>query len=157
MQDLSSDLYASPKILKNTRNCPGLPPELADFGAERPIKWHQKRASRTRGDRLLRCPLGPITGTVLGMKPFSMPELPPVLTDMQRRISEFMGSHSATDLQGPLRQALESALQRMDLVTREEFAQQQRLLALAEEKIAALEAMLAEQADARSSERSRST
>ena len=72
------------------------------------------------------------------MKPFSMPELPPVLTDMQRRISEFMGSHSATDLQGPLRQALESALQRMDLVTREEFAQQQRLLALAEEKIAAL-------------------
>lgn len=83
------------------------------------------------------------------MKPFSMPELPPVLTDMQRRISEFMGSHSATDLQGPLRQALESALQRMDLVTREEFAQQQRLLALAEEKIAALEALLAQQAAAR--------
>jgi len=91
------------------------------------------------------------------MKPFSMPELPPALADMQRRITEFMGSHSATDLQGPMRQALESALQRMDLVTREEFAQQQRLLALAEEKIAALEAMLAQQADARSNERSRST
>jgi BMFP domain-containing protein YqiC len=45
----------------------------------------------------------------------------------------------------------------MDLVTREEFAQQQRLLALAEEKIAALEAILAQQADARSTERSRST
>ena len=86
-----------------------------------------------------------------------MPELPPVLTDMQRRITEFMGSHSAKDLQGPLRQALESALQRMDLVTREEFAQQQRLLALAEEKIAALEAMLAQQADDRSAERSRRT
>jgi BMFP domain-containing protein YqiC len=88
------------------------------------------------------------------MKPFSMPELPPVLADMQRRITEFVGSHATTDLQGPLRQALESALQRMDLVTREEFAQQQRLLALAEEKIAALEAMLAQEAEARSGERS---
>lgn len=91
------------------------------------------------------------------MQPFSMPELPPVLADMQRRITELVGSHPAAELQGPLRQALESALQRMDLVTREEFAQQQRLLALAEEKIAALEAMLAQQADARSTERSRST
>jgi len=38
VQKPSSDLCASPKILENTRNCPGLPPGLVDFGAERPIK-----------------------------------------------------------------------------------------------------------------------
>ena len=96
------------------------------------------------------CRLAPIADTVLNMKPFSMPELPPVFADVQRRISELVGSHPAAEAQGQLRQALESALQRLDLVTREEFAQQQRLLALAEEKIAALEALLAEQEAGRS-------
>ena len=76
-----------------------------------------------------------------------MPELPPVFADLQRRMTELVGSGGGADFQTQLRQALESALQRLDLVTREEFAQQQRLLAQAQEKIAALEAMLARAAD----------
>lgn len=78
------------------------------------------------------------------MKPFSMPELPPVFADLQRRMTELVGSGGGADFQSQLRQALESALQRLDLVTREEFSQQQRLLAQAQEKIATLEALLAQ-------------
>lgn len=81
------------------------------------------------------------------MKPFSMPELPPVFADLQRRVTEIVGAGSGADLQGHLRQSLESALQRLDLVTREEFAQQQRLLAQAQEKIALLERLVAEKTE----------
>ncbi len=79
------------------------------------------------------------------MKPFSLPELPPVLADLQRRVTELAGASAGADFQGHVRQALESAAQRLDLVTREEFVQQQRLLAQAQERISALESLLADQ------------
>lgn len=73
-----------------------------------------------------------------------MPELPPVFADLQRRMTELVGSGGGADFQSQLRQALESAVQRLDLVTREEFSQQQRLLAQAQDRITALESLLAQ-------------
>lgn len=76
-----------------------------------------------------------------------MPDLPPVFADLQKRVSDLVGGAAQTgDFQAHLRQALDAALQRMDLVTREEFEQQQRLLLLATEKLAALEALVASRA-----------
>ena len=71
-----------------------------------------------------------------------MPELPPLFADLQKKLSDVMSSGPAAQVQAQLRQTLDATLQKMDLVTREEFDQQSRLLEQALMKLAELEAQL---------------
>jgi len=76
------------------------------------------------------------------MEPFSFIE------DLQQRIGTLFAATPAADLQRNLKALLTQQFARLDLVTREEFEIQREVLAKAREKIAALEARLA-QIDAR--------
>ncbi len=71
-----------------------------------------------------------------------MVELPPLLADLQKKLSDAMASGPAAQVQAQLRQTLDATLQKMDLVTREEFDQQGLLLEHALMKLAELEAQL---------------
>lgn len=71
-----------------------------------------------------------------------MPELPPLFADLQKKLSDAMASGPAAQVQAQLRQTLDATLQKMDLVTREEFDQQGLLLEQALMKLAELEAQL---------------
>ena len=71
-----------------------------------------------------------------------MPELPPLFADLQKKLSDVMSSGPAAQVQAQLRQTLDATLQKMDLVTREEFDQQGLLLEQALMKLAELEAQL---------------
>ena len=81
------------------------------------------------------------------MPKFSMPPLPPVFSDLQQKVSDLM----AQGAQGPkaemekhLRTALAAAIERLDLVSREDFEQQQAVLARASAKLEELEVRLAD-------------
>ena len=81
------------------------------------------------------------------MPKFSMPPLPPVFADLQQKVSDLM----AQGAQGPkaemekhLRTALAAAIERLDLVSREDFEQQQAVLARASAKLAEFEVRLAD-------------
>ena len=71
-----------------------------------------------------------------------MPELPPLFADLQKKLADVMASGPAAQVQAQLRQTMDATLQKMDLVTREEFDQQSRLLEQALMKLADLEAQL---------------
>jgi BMFP domain-containing protein YqiC len=71
-----------------------------------------------------------------------MVELPPLLADLQKKLSDAMASGPAAQVQAQLRQTLDATLQKIDLVTREEFDQQGLLLEHALMKLAELEAQL---------------
>ena len=71
-----------------------------------------------------------------------MPELPPLFADLQKKLADVMASGPAAQVQAQLRQTMDATLQKMDLVTREEFDQQSRLLEQALMKLAELEAQL---------------
>jgi len=80
------------------------------------------------------------------MTKFSMPPLPPVFAELQQKVSDLM----AQGAEGPkaeaekhLRTALAAAIDRLDLVSREDFEQQQAVLERATAKLAELEARLA--------------
>lgn len=67
---------------------------------------------------------------------------PKFFDDLSRRVAEGMPGnlqHLQQDVERNLRTALESALRRLDLVTREEFDIQQALLSRTREKLQALE------------------
>ena len=66
---------------------------------------------------------------------------PKTLDEMARRVTESLPSGLTAlqkDLEKNIRAVLQSALQRMDLVTREEFEVQQEVLARTREKLEAL-------------------
>lgn len=65
------------------------------------------------------------------------------LDDLSRRLRELVASNPAQDVQRNVRAVVGSALQRMDLVTREEFDVQAAVLARTREKLEALEARVA--------------
>ena len=65
------------------------------------------------------------------------------LDDLSRRVRELVASSPAQDVQRNVRAVVGSALQRMDLVTREEFDVQAAVLARTREKLEALEARVA--------------
>jgi hypothetical protein len=67
-----------------------------------------------------------------------------VLSDLSERLAAMAGAHPAQDLQRNMRALLASAFARLDLVTREEYDVQAQVLARAREKLAALEARVAE-------------
>lgn len=67
-----------------------------------------------------------------------------LLGDLSARLAAFAASNPAKDLEKNFKGMLSSALTRLDLVSREEYDVQARVLARAREKLAALEARVAE-------------
>ncbi len=83
---------------------------------------------------------------------FTKPELPPVFSDLQKKVGDLMASAPTAEVERHLKQALSAALSRLDLVSREEFEQQQVALARAQAQLTSLEDRLAElQSSAKSS------
>jgi hypothetical protein len=64
--------------------------------------------------------------------------------ELTAKMSELMAGGPARDIERNLRALLTSGLARLDVVTREEFDVQAKLLGRTQEKLAALEARLAE-------------
>ena len=71
-----------------------------------------------------------------------------LIDDLARRLGALLPpglSEARSDLEQNFRAALQAGLQRLDLVTREEFEVQRAVLLRTREKLAALERQLAEQ------------
>lgn len=66
------------------------------------------------------------------------------LDDLARRIGRVVESSPAQDIQKNVKALLQSGLQRLDLVTREEFEIQSQVLLRSREKLEALQARVAE-------------
>ena len=71
-------------------------------------------------------------------------ETPAFVEDLQQRIAALLSGTPAADLQKNLKALLAQQFARLDLVTREEFENQRVVLATAREKIAQLEAAVAQ-------------
>lgn len=69
---------------------------------------------------------------------------PRFLDEMQARLSEVLAASPARDLEKNLRAMLASGFARLDLVTREDFDVQAKVLARTRERLAELERRLAE-------------
>ena len=67
-----------------------------------------------------------------------------IFDDISARISEVLAKSPAKDIEKNLRGMLSSAFSRLDLVTREEFDVQAKVLARAREKLVAIEARVSE-------------
>ena len=63
-----------------------------------------------------------------------------IAVDMQSKISEAIRNSPAKDIEKNVRAMMNQGFQKMDLVTREEFDLQSRVLAKTREKLEALEA-----------------
>jgi len=66
------------------------------------------------------------------------------IEDIQARVSEIFASSPAKDIEKNMRAMLTGAFSRLDLVTREEFDVQAKVLARAREKLSEFEARVAE-------------
>jgi ubiquinone biosynthesis accessory factor UbiK len=67
-----------------------------------------------------------------------------IFEDISARLSEVLAASPAADLQRNLRATMSAFFSRLDLVTREEFDVQAKVLAKTREKLALLENRLAE-------------
>ena len=67
-----------------------------------------------------------------------------LLSELSARLAEFAAANPARDLEKNFRALLASAFTRLELVSREEYDVQVLVLARAREKLAALEARVAE-------------
>ncbi len=67
-----------------------------------------------------------------------------LLVELSARLAALAASNPAKDLEKNFRGMLSSTFAKLDLVTREEYDAQARVLARAKEKLAALEARVAE-------------
>ena len=67
-----------------------------------------------------------------------------IAVDMQNKIGEAIRNSLAKDIEKNVRAMMSQGFQRMDLVTREEFDIQSRVLAKTREKLEALEAKVTE-------------
>jgi len=67
-----------------------------------------------------------------------------VLSDLSERLAELASANPAQDLRRNIRAMLSSTFTKLDLVSREEYDVQVEVLAKAREKLAALEARVAE-------------
>jgi len=67
-----------------------------------------------------------------------------LLAELSARLAALAANNPAKDLEKNFRGMLSSTFSKLDLVTREEYDVQARLLARAKEKLAALEARVAE-------------
>lgn len=68
---------------------------------------------------------------------------PKLFEEINARLSALIAASPARDIEKNVKAMLAGLFEKMDLVTREEFEVQARLLARAHEKLAALEARLA--------------
>lgn len=66
------------------------------------------------------------------------------LDELNRRVSELIAASPARDIEKNLRALMSSSFSRLDLVTREEFDIQQEVLRRTREKLAQMEARIAE-------------
>lgn len=64
--------------------------------------------------------------------------------ELNRRVSELIAASPARDIEKNLRALMSSSFSRLDLVTREEFDVQQEVLRRTREKLAQMEARVAE-------------
>ncbi len=87
-----------------------------------------------------------LAGSVLD---FGLMATPHLFEDISARLSEVLAASPAKDLEKNLRAALAAFFSRLDLVSREEFDVQASLLERARERLAQLEARLAELEKAR--------
>ena len=78
-----------------------------------------------------------------------------LLAELSARLAALAANNPAKDLEKNFRGMLSSTFSKLDLVTREEYDVQARLLARAKEKLAALEARVAELEAQRASSQSR--
>ena len=69
---------------------------------------------------------------------------PRFIEEIQARVSEIFASSPAKDIEKNMRAMLTGAFSRLDLVTREEFDVQAKVLARAREKLSEFEARVAE-------------
>ena len=67
-----------------------------------------------------------------------------IFDDISARVSEVLAKSPAKDIEKNVRGMLSSAFSRLDLVTREEFDVQAKVLARAREKLVAIEARVSE-------------
>ena len=67
-----------------------------------------------------------------------------IFEEISARVSEILAASPAKDIEKNLRVMLSGAFSRLDLVTREEFDVQAKVLARTREKLVALEARIAE-------------
>ena len=67
-----------------------------------------------------------------------------VATEMQNKVSEAIRNSPAKDLEKNVRTMMTQGFQKLDLVTRDEFDLQAKVLAKTREKLTALEAKVAE-------------
>lgn len=67
-----------------------------------------------------------------------------LLSELSARLASFASANPARDLEKNFRGMLSSTFAKLDLVTREEYDVQSRVLARAREKLAALEARVAQ-------------
>ena len=67
-----------------------------------------------------------------------------IFDDISARISDVLAKSPAKDIEKNLRGMLSSAFSRLDLVTREEFDVQAKVLARTREKLVAIEARVSE-------------
>lgn len=67
-----------------------------------------------------------------------------IFDDISARVSEVLAKSPAKEIEKNLRAMLSGAFSRLDLVTREEFDVQAKLLARTREKLVALEARITE-------------
>ena len=67
-----------------------------------------------------------------------------LLSELSARLAELAAANPAKDLERNVRALLSSTFARLDLVTREEYDVQVQVLARAREKLAALEARVAQ-------------
>ena len=67
-----------------------------------------------------------------------------LLSELSARLAAFAASNPAKDLEKNFRGLLSGAFSRLDLVSREEYEVQTQVLARARERLAALEARVAE-------------
>ncbi|HUQ27883.1 MAG TPA: accessory factor UbiK family protein [Usitatibacter sp.] len=70
-----------------------------------------------------------------------------LLAELSARLAAFAAGNPAKDLEKNVRGMLSSTFSKLDLVTREEYDIQARLLARAREKLSALEARVAQMED----------
>ena len=66
------------------------------------------------------------------------------LNELSARLAEFASANPAKDLEKNFRGMLSSALSRLDMVSRDEYDVQAQVLARSREKLASLEARVAE-------------
>jgi BMFP domain-containing protein YqiC len=81
------------------------------------------------------------------------PATPAFLNDLADKLGEILKQSPAKDIEHNLKAGVTAMLGKLDMVSREEFDVQTEVLARTREKLAALEARLAELENARSTDR----